>query len=192
LDDGFGTLHADLFGYEYFDDPTGMGYRGYHRESNGDGYLPWPAAVGFCRSRAVRTAIEVGCAKGYLVDALLLAGICAVGCDVSDYALSFTSGLPCMKHDIRFPLPFAPAEAVFALGVLCYLGESEVAPAIANLRYSSTRYVIASGYYAGDPQEVEDPLRRTTKSWTWWHAQFASEGLRLEDRMEYFDVYIKS
>jgi len=83
------------FGYQYFDDPDGPGYRGYHRDDNGDGaYLPWQEACDFCTSHGVFSAIDAGCAKGFLVADLLDAEIDAIGYDVSEYALSFAVGLP--------------------------------------------------------------------------------------------------
>ena len=99
----------DGFGYGYFDDPGGLGYRGYRRDGNGDGgYLPWTAARDFCVANQVTSAVDVGCAKGFLVAELLGAGIDAAGYDVSAYALSFAAGLPCYQADIRQGVPRAP------------------------------------------------------------------------------------
>ena len=50
---------------------------------------------------AISSALDLGCAKGYLVKALISSGISAKAYDISEYALSFTSGLPCYKYDIR-------------------------------------------------------------------------------------------
>ncbi|MBI1759298.1 MAG: class I SAM-dependent methyltransferase [Actinobacteria bacterium] len=175
------------FGYEYFDDPDG--YRGYHQDGNGDGdYLPWQAAVEFCRSRGVTSAVDVGCAKGFLVAELLTSGVDAVGYDVSAYALSFTRGLPCSRADVRDGVPRA-AEAVFALGVLLYLDEHELADVLTNLRRATGRFLLFSSYYEGDPQDVPDPLRRITRPGDWWRGRLTHAGFGFDHRGKCFDVY---
>ncbi|WP_165984063.1 class I SAM-dependent methyltransferase [Streptomyces sp. YIM 98790] len=177
------------FGYEYFDDPHGLGYRGYHREDNGDGgYLPWQAAREFCEHRKVRSAVDLGCAKGFLVAELLAAGIDAVGYDVSDYALSFATGLPCHRADIRRGIP-RRAEAVFALGVLLYLEEDELPGVLARLRRAARRFLLFSSYYEGEEQEVPDPLRRITRPREWWRAQLTDAGFTFDHTGQCFDIY---
>lgn len=177
------------FGYGYFDDPGGLGYRGYRQEGNGDGgYLPWNSAREFCVANRVTSAIDVGCAKGFLVAELLDAGIDAVGYDVSAYALSFATGLPCYQTDIRQGVP-RTAEAIFALGVLLYLEEAELPRTLAGLRRRATRFLLLSSYYEGDEQDVPDPLRRITRPHTWWRRMLADSGFSFSHPGECFDVY---
>lgn len=179
----------DDFGYGYFDDPGGLGYRGYRRDGNGDGgYLPWTAARDFCVANQVTSAVDVGCAKGFLVAELLGAGIDAAGYDVSAYALSFAAGLPCYQADIRQGVPRG-AEAVFALGVLLYLDEAELPDVLAGLRRCATRFLLSSSYYEGDEQDVPDPLRRITRPYDWWRGMLAGSGFNFSHRGECFDVY---
>lgn len=175
------------FGYGYFDDPDGLGYRGYHRVGV-DGYAPWPHARQFCLDRGVRSVIDLGCAKGFLVEELLSAGIDAVGYDVSDYALSFAEGLPCHRHDIADGVP-GEADAVFALGVLLYLDEADLDRVLASIRQAVGRFLLVSGFYEGDPQEVPDPLRRITRPWVWWRERIVSAGFKFPGRGKAFDVY---
>lgn len=180
---------AESFGYEYFDDPEGHGYRGYRRTATGDGdYLPWTAAREFCKDNNVVSAIDVGCAKGFLVAELLDAGVEAVGYDVSSYALSFAAGLPCYQADLRDGVPRS-AEAIFALGVLLYLSEEELPAVLIDLRNSATRFLLVSGFYEGDEQDVPDPLRRITRTYEWWREAFADAGFKFNNRGECFDVY---
>jgi len=179
----------DPFGYEYFDDPRGEGYRGYHRTATGEGApQPWLAARDFCRDHDIRTAVDVGCAKGFLVAELLAAGVDAVGYDVSPYALSFTTGLPCHRADLRDGLPRS-AEAVFVLGLLLYLTEAELPAVLADLRAHTTRFLLVSAYYAGEDQEVPDPLRRITRPYRWWRDALADAGFTFEHQGEFFDVH---
>ena len=177
-----------LFGYGYFDDPSGCGYRGYGRAGNGEGYLPWAAARAFCLAWGIRTAIDLGCAKGFLVEELLSAGVDAVGYDVSDYALTFARGLPCYRHDVRDGVP-GQADAVFALGILLYVGEDELPEVLGAIRRATGRFLLVSGFYEGDEQEVPDPLRRITRSHEWWRAQIEDAQFRFSERREAFDVY---
>jgi predicted TPR repeat methyltransferase len=180
---------GETFGYGYFDDPAGLGYRGYRQDGNGDGgYLPWIAAREFCLANHVTSAVDVGCAKGFLVAELLSAGIGAVGYDVSSYALSFATGLPCYQADVRDGVPHT-AEAVFALGVLLYLDEIELPGVLADLHRHATRFLLFSSYYEGDEQDIPDPLRRITRPYEWWRAVLADAGFNFSHRGECFDVY---
>ncbi len=186
---GAGREAGDAFGYGYFDDPSGLGYRGYRQDSNGDGvYLPWTAARDFCRAYDVRTAVDLGCAKGFLVAALLTIGVEAVGYDVSAYALSFTDGLPCHQVDIRDGIPRS-AEAVFALGVLPYVEEAALPGVVANIRAATDRFLLVSSYYEGDPQPVPDPARRTTRPAAWWRELLTAHEFTHTSTGVAFDVY---
>lgn len=182
-------MTEEPFGYEYFDDPTGHGYRGYRRSHNGDGaYLPWPAARQFCQDHEISTAVDLGCAKGYLVAELIAAGIDTVGYDVSSYALSFAAGLPCYQRDIRLGLPHC-VDAVFALGVLLYLDECELGAVLADLHLKTSRFLLISNYYATETQAIVDPLRRITRPKSWWRQAIEHAGFNFDYEGEVFDVY---
>jgi SAM-dependent methyltransferase len=184
-------LSSENFGYDYFDNPEADGYRGYHRDRNGDyPALAWSDCARFCREAGLASALDLGCAKGYLVEALLDAGISAVGYDVSHYALSFAKRLPCHYHDIREPIPDT-ADAVFALGVLQYFNEDELAGVLMNIGCATRHILLFSTYYAGQPQEVPDTLRRVTQSLAWWRETLTSAGFTFCSREKYFDIYRK-
>jgi SAM-dependent methyltransferase len=179
---------SNHFGYEYFDAPYGRGYRGYRRSGNGDDYLPWDAARAFCRAHGIRSALDLGCAKGFLVEALLEEGVRAVGYDVSRYALSFAAHLPCFEHDVRHGIPRV-ADAVFALGLLVYVDEPELAAVLASIRAATRRFFLFASYYAGDAQAVPDPWRRITRPHVWWKAAITGSGFTFSHRDHAFDVY---
>lgn len=186
----YGNHHRESdFGYRYFDDPEGDGYRGYYRDSNGDGsYLPWEAAREFCLNHRIRTAVDWGCAKGFLVAELRSAGIDAVGYDVSGYALSHSQGLPCYQADIRAGVD-RTADAMFALGVLLYLEETELPAVLSDLHAHTTQYLLVSSYYSGDEQGFPDPLRRITRTRQWWRRQIKHAGFQFKHEGIAFDVY---
>lgn len=179
----------EKFGYDYFDAPHGLGYRGYNHHNNGDGdYLPWTIARDFCLEHDVRTAIDLGCAKGFLVAELRAANIDAIGYDVSTYALSFAQGLPCYHHDIRQGI-HRSADALFALGVLLYLDATELPAALGEIRAHTRRFFLLSSYYTGDKQEIPDPLRRITRPRLWWRRQVEDAGFYFNHEGSAFDVY---
>jgi hypothetical protein len=179
------------FDYDYFDNPEGAGYRGYHRQGNGDyAVMAWEECAAFCRSNGASSAIDLGCAKGYLVEALLEAGIAAIGYDVSHYALGFATSLPCHYRDIRGPIP-GTADAVFALGVLQYVEEEELGTVLKGVFEATGQLFLFSSYYAGGPQEGEDPLRRITRPRAWWQDAISAAGFSFRSREKYFDVFLK-
>jgi predicted TPR repeat methyltransferase len=179
------------FDYDYFDNPEALGYQGYARDSNGDySLIFWNSCAAFCRLANITSAIDLGCAKGFLVEALIASGINAIGYDVSDYALSFASALPCRHHDIRNGIP-DKADAIFALGILVYLSEAELPAVLSSIQEATRRMFLFSSYYEGDPQDVPDPLRRISRPRSWWRFQIESAGFNYLTNEEYFDVYIK-
>ena len=182
---------SEPFGWSYFDDPEGDGYRGYGKHGNGDdNYQPWWKVREFCVAHEVKTANDWGCAKGYVVEELRAAGIDAVGYDVSEYAVSLAKerGLPCHVADLRDG-GGRPVEVTCALGCLIYVPEADLTGILANLRQATSRYLLFSNYYEGVPQDIPDPLRLITRPKSWWQEQIEAAGFRLEREDSDFDVY---
>ena len=179
----YGREYKD-FSYRYFDDPaTATGFGGYRRDGS--------AAEGqrnFCaESRriaaipGVRTVLDVGCAKGYLVRALRERGVDARGIDISEYAIE------CADQETRPYLRVLEArdipvgeryDLVHACGVLAYMELTEIRAVLRRLhtvaRLGSmfdelTRERLLSLYDSGDPHAI-DPLRKqelTEVAWEW-------------------------
>lgn len=182
------TIHH-LFDYDYFDNPNGNGYQGYTERFNGDyPSINWKECANYCQNLNISSALDLGCAKGYLVKALISSGIAAKGYDISEYALSFTRELPCYQHDIRSGIP-DKADAVFALGVLLYIDETEVLSVLKSIYFATKKIFLFSSYYAKEKQNIPDDFRRITRSHFWWKTQIEQIGFKFSTQEKYFDVY---
>lgn len=132
------------------------GYAVYDRvSSNADiaAYLLW-------RNFRVKRALDIGCAKGYLVEALRDLGVDAYGCDISAFAVENASSAVIARlriGDLETGLPFRDAEfdLVTALEVLEHLHPSKVDVALGELRRVSSGVVYATipsyGYNRSGP-----------------------------------------
>jgi SAM-dependent methyltransferase len=179
------------FDYDYFDNPAAYGYQGYSREKwSLAPTSPWKSVADYCVAAGVRSAVDVGCAKGFLVRELIAAGIDAHGFDVSDYALSFATELPCARGDIRDGLPLH-AEAVIVLGVLQYLTEVELQRALSAIHAASHRLLLITCHYAESRQVVPDPLRVLTRPRQWWRERVSAAGFHFREQREFFEVFEK-
>lgn len=121
-----------------------------------------------------RTVLDVGCATGYLVEALRDKGVEAYGFDISEYAISNVREdiKPfCIVHSITDPLPDSfPGnfDLVITIEVLEHLYPEEGKKAIANLcNYTDTIL------FTSTPDDINDKTHVNVQQKEYWARIFA-------------------
>ena len=146
------ALDDDVYGAGYFGagrDPLDrMGLSGYERydrdtsNANAAAYLVW-------RWFDVGRTLDVGCATGFVVEALRELGIDACGVDVSQYAVE-QAAKGARGHisygDLtrRLPFPDGRFDLITVLETLEHLPPEVIPHALAELRRATTGYVVAT------------------------------------------------
>lgn len=124
-----------------------------------------------------RTTMDVGCAMGFLVEALRARGVAAWGCDVSAYAISQVHGdvAPyCHTLPIGSPLPDQwprRFDLVTCIEVLEHLPAQEAAGAIAWLCGLSDDILFSS-----TPHDHAEPTHHNVQPIDYWVGLFARAG----------------
>ena len=178
------------FGYEYFDAPESLtGFRGYRPDGNAaEGRRDFAAeARAIAAIPGVRTVLDVGCAKGFLVKALREEGVEAYGADLSEYAVAAAD--PLVREFLRVTrVQDLGARDRFDLvhvsGVLVYLAVSEIRSTlelfhkiarVGIIVNEPTREQILRWYESADPASL-DPLRKQELSQAEWDGLVAAAG----------------
>jgi SAM-dependent methyltransferase len=146
------ALADDVYGGAYFGEDRNpldrMGLSGYERydrgTSNADvaAYLVW-------RFFDVRSTLDIGCALGYVVEALRELGLDAQGTDVSQWAVDHAA--PGARGHLfwgnllhRLPVADGRYELVTALETLEHLPSEVIPKALLELRRVTGRYLVAT------------------------------------------------
>ncbi|HEX2039535.1 MAG TPA: methyltransferase domain-containing protein [Acidimicrobiales bacterium] len=146
------AMADDVYGGSYFGEGRNpldrMGLSGYERydrhTSNADvaAYLVW-------RFFPVRRALDVGCALGYVVEALRELGVEAEGTDISQWAVDHAA--PGARGHVfwgnllhRLPVPDGRYDLVTALETLEHLPPDVIPAALRELRRVAKSYVVAT------------------------------------------------
>jgi SAM-dependent methyltransferase len=182
-------VEYDDFDRRYFDEPTATGFGGYHADGNGaEGSRDFAEeARRIAAVPGVRSVLDVGCAKGFLVGELRSLGVEAFGIDVSSYAIS------CAEPRVR---PWLAVRSLRDLGarerydlchvcgVLVYLGLSEIRAALRALHrvtriggvfWEPSLDSLLSLYARRDLGAV-DPLRKQELPSEVWEALYREAG----------------
>jgi SAM-dependent methyltransferase len=186
--DQCGVEYGD-FDHRYFDEPTVTGFSGYFAHGNGaEGPRDFSdEARRIAAIPGVRSVLDVGCAKGFLVRELRAVGVEAWGIDVSGYAISradedtrpwlSVGSLRDIGSGVRYDL-------CHVCGVLVYLRFSEIRETLRRLHrisrvgavfFEPALETLVELYEAGDPKAV-DPLRKQELPRQTWEALYREAG----------------
>lgn len=133
-----------------------------------------------------KKVLEIGCAKGFLVEALRDRGIDAFGIDISDYAISQ------VRSDIRdfcsvmsATEPFKDSyDLIICMEVLEHLSDEEGYKVIENI-CTHTRDVI----FSSSPSYTHpDPTHHNVRPKEYWIRRFAENGFALDYRFDAFFI----
>lgn len=177
-------IGPDFFDEDYFE-------RGYQiRKSNYKGYTEenvMPMAVQLAgkieSAFHPKTALDVGCAKGFYVLALRRLGIQAVGIDWSSYALR-TAPEEIRKYltmaDIA-EIPFGDGtfDVTLCLDVLEHISGERLETVLNEVGRVTRRYLVIVTPTGDHPTEDDrDPSHTTIMPRKWWIDQFAQRGFK--------------
>lgn len=126
--------------------------------------------VGICNPR---TSLDVGCARGLLVQALVAKGVDASGLDISQHAVDTA------HEDVRARLRVASAtepferrfDLVTCVEVLEHMSPVDAQQAIDNMTAATDRVLFSSS-----PGDHDEPTHINTRSTAQWAAWFAERG----------------
>jgi hypothetical protein len=160
---------SGLYDADYFATSCGVPYR---RDEH------WLDFFGGIAERIVveiapRTALDAGCAMGFLVEALRDRGVDCYGVDVSEYAIAQVREdiRPyCWQGMVTDPLP-QTYDLVICIEVLEHLAAQEAERAIANLCRHTDDILFSS-----TPTDREEPTHVNVRPPDYWAEAFARHG----------------
>jgi SAM-dependent methyltransferase len=124
-----------------------------------------------------RRVLDVGCAKGFLVEALRDRGVEAFGIDISAYAIGE------VRPDIRPYCRVASAvdpfddkyDLIVCIEVVEHLKQDEGRRAIANICRSAGDVLFSS-----TPDDFTEPTHVNVRPRSWWIERFAEHGFQID------------
>jgi hypothetical protein len=130
-------------------------------------------ADGIVRDLHPMSALDAGCAMGFLVEALRERGVDAVGVDISEYAISQVHesvAAHCSVASLTEPLP-GRYDLIACIEVLEHLSTAETDRAIANLCAATDRLLLSS-----TPGDFGEPTHLNVQPPEAWSAKLAEYG----------------
>ncbi|HEX9639050.1 MAG TPA: class I SAM-dependent methyltransferase [Acidobacteriota bacterium] len=180
-------MTATNFDYFYFDDPHGV-LRGY--QPGRQGYInpfgrpySWQAFLRrFFRIKGLRpqpdwTFLDIGCAKGYMVEALVGMGFAgARGIDASAYAIAHAP--PSVRRklrrlDVTALRPRPRYDVVFCLSSLQYLSEEQVLDLLPRLIACTRRYLHIETIESRVEIAAGDDRSQLVRPYRWWKRELS-------------------
>lgn len=179
----FGERHfkASFFDQDYFTPGTGKNTFALPYTWTCNGYECMEIARFIVDNLKPRTALDLGCAKGFQVKALLHYGIDACGCDISDWAVANCAPEAegrLRQVDIRDGLPYhdASVDLITCMQVLEHVEKEYLGFVISEMHRVTRKWIFVEvpfgNYPEGDPSHVSYfPL-------PFWLSLFRDQGFR--------------
>src|SRR5262245_60343314 len=175
----------------------GQQYDRHYFDCYGTGPVPydrkhpeWLAFFGTIADRIVseikpRRVLDVGCAKGFLVESLRDRGVDAFGIDISEYAISEVRPdiLPYCRVASALDRFDCSYELIVSIEVLEHLSEDEGRVAIANICRSTNDVLFSS-----TPDDVIEPTHVNVRPRSWWIERFAEQRFDLDVDFDVFFI----
>lgn len=166
------ATRAEDYGHDYYADR--LGSEPYAWESPS-----WNAFFAAAADRLIavanpRSVLDVGCARGLLVQALAERGVAVEGLDVSEHAIATA------HSDVRDRLRVASAadpltgswDLITCIEVLEHMAPGDAELAVKNICSATDRVVFSSG-----PSDFAEPSHVNVRAAAEWAATFAEHGL---------------
>src|SRR5690554_6342242 len=126
-----------------------------------------------------KTALDVGCAKGFLVRALVDLGVDACGIDPSEYALAEA------PHDVKdkltlgvaqsLPYPDNKVDGVTCFDVLEHIPETDVSEVSSEMLRVTKDWLVLR-LVTGEIDDDVDASHKTLHGKDWWHERIEHAG----------------
>lgn len=173
------------FDRDYYENGLKSGVSGYENYR----WMPTrsiPEAISIIDHIGFHTAIDFGCAKGFLVHALNLLGKIAIGFDISEYAIE--NCLPQVKGKVFHLDGEIPEEAwsdlLIAKDVLEHIPEGEIPLVLKNFRKVCDTALLVIPLGDNDSFRIReyelDKTHVTRKDEEWWISQIEKAGFSLQ------------
>lgn len=167
-----GTRSEDYSG-TYFNDAHLGGYDDYRWDNE-----TWRSFFVSLADRVVgitnpRTVLDVGCARGLFVQALVARGVDATGIDVSEHAVE--SAHPDVRDRLRVASAAEPIEGHYDL-VSCIEVLEHLSPVEAQAAIDAMTAVTARVLFSSSPADHDEATHVNTRPTAQWVAWFAERG----------------
>lgn len=179
---------SDIYNHDYYEaGGRGSSYQGYTWDKLSSYFMATAQHICHCFSPA--TLLDVGCAKGYLVKALVELGVDAYGLDASSYAVQSAPDDVSERviHGVaqRLPCPDAAFDVVTAMDILEHIPEEEALSVCQELLRVSRRWVVTNILTLEIP-DYTDQTHITVKPQAWWESLFQKAGGRVVPNSPYY------
>lgn len=166
--------------YDQYDEAYFDGGKAYRTYTDSWVWSAIPEMLGYLSPESM-SALDFGCAKGYLVQNLVARGIDAHGADVSSYAINLTP--PSIRTRFKLldsptlPFPDARFHQILSFETLEHVSPEDIDLTLEEFRRVSTKGFLGSIFLEGQESGV-DASHILVRSRKWWDDKFAEYGFQ--------------